>query len=606
MSSESVNHRALSPRLPRSNPSVLIWLYRLPNFTTDVTLMTTSSEKLREMVWQVITTVESRGLFVHSNELAIRFSVGGMREKTKIKRVPLITGSCVFNALVPRSAMLLVGGHGGGKTTLVKLLGRMMTGKSLHDVEDGMLRGHPQLTEEKMVATLRPGPLMKDGVEVIVWRKFVTGFWKIIDEVNRLTPHTQNILLSMLAEGEIKYYDEIKRCEEYCLYATLNPTDAGTFELAPPFLDRFGIAVPITMPTINDLELILASRDEKLFGYDELWQVPAVLTEEDLLTIWNLVDKMPVSHEASEFMRSLVREFGACIRTDKSQSHELTIETGLCEGCHFDTAKSICNKVVIPLSVRAAKDLNRYSKAAAWLVGASEVSVEVVKSVASLVFWHRTRFIREDLDRSPHYGNQYSFTSSLIELASTRFGQREAARTLLAEFKRGASSKEATDELKEMAKSDILVNIDYLSFAKTLSKSRYGKMIQTVEKSIKNRDVESLTKVYDGLLADTEFPNRSSILNRVSESLHKITLTQFTLTFEQWQDLWTEISVAFPKLTSVLKETLTPPKRKVIRSDQITLVIYVTGDSADSAVFLEVSGGKNAVDIAKIIEKNIS
>ncbi|MHA2004904.1 MAG: AAA family ATPase, partial [Candidatus Thorarchaeota archaeon] len=172
----------------------------------------------------------------------------------------------VLNTLVPRSAMLLVGGHGGGKTTLVKLLGRMMTGKSLDEIDDGMLRGHPQLTEEKMVATLRPGPLMKDGVEVVVWRNFVTGFWKMIDEVNRLTPHAQNILLSMLAEGELKYYDEVKKCEEYCLFATLNPSDAGTFELAPPFLDRFGIAVPITMPSINDLELILTRRDERLFG----------------------------------------------------------------------------------------------------------------------------------------------------------------------------------------------------------------------------------------------------------------------------------------------------------------------------------------------------
>ena len=63
--------------------------------------------------------------------------------------------------------MLLVGGHGGGKTTLVKLLGRMMTGRSLEEIEDGILRGHPQLTEEKMVATLKPGPLMKEGVEII-------------------------------------------------------------------------------------------------------------------------------------------------------------------------------------------------------------------------------------------------------------------------------------------------------------------------------------------------------------------------------------------------------------------------------------------------------
>ena len=117
-----------------------------------------------------------------------------------------------------------------------------------------------------------------------------------------LTPPSVH-LLSLLAEGEVKYYDEVKRCAEYCLFATLNPSDAGTFDIGPPFLDRFGIAVPITMPTINDLELILASRDERLFGFDELWQVPAILTEENLLTIWNLADKVHVPYETSEFMR---------------------------------------------------------------------------------------------------------------------------------------------------------------------------------------------------------------------------------------------------------------------------------------------------------------
>jgi MoxR-like ATPase len=502
--------------------------------------------------------------------------------------------------------MLLVGGHGGGKTTLIKLLGRMMTGKSLDEIESGMLRGHPQLTEEKMVATLRPGPLMKDGVEVVVWRNFVTGFWKIIDEVNRLTPHAQNILLSMLAEGELKYYDEIKRCEEYCLFATLNPSDAGTFELAPPFLDRFGIAVPITMPTIEDLELILAARDDRLFGYDELWQVPALATEEDLLTIWNLADKIPVSIEASEFMRSLVREFGACIRVDKSQSENLTVETGLCDGCHFNTAKSVCNKVVVPLSVRAAKDLNRYCKAAAWLVDAGEVSVDIVKSIAPLVFWHRTSFVRDIIERAPFYNDRFAFTTHAVELTSSRFAQREAAVILIRKLKQGVGGKNALDELKEMAKSDLLVRLDYVAIAKELKKSRYVEMVKNIEKGIKSKNVESLTKLQLNLQGDSEFPNRSMLIGKLSKELHKLTLTQFDLTFEQWQDLWTTISLRFPKLTTILKETLNPPKRKVIRSDGLTLVVYVTGDSAESSVFLEVSGGIDALEIKKEIESQLA
>jgi len=566
--------------------------------------MSIPSTKLRELVNSVITTVESRGLFVHSTDLEIKYT-DGTTNKVQTTRLPLIVGSCVLNALVPRSAILLVGGHGGGKTTLAKVLGRMMTSKSLEEIDDGILRGHPQLTEEKMVATLRPGPLMKEGIEVVVWRSFVTGFWKIIDEVNRLTPHSQNILLSLLAEGEVKYYDEVKRCEEFCLYATLNPADAGTFEMGPPFLDRFGMAVPITMPTISDLELILASRDDRLFGYDELWQVPALLTEENLLTIWNLADKIPVSEEASEYMRSLVREFGACIRADKSQSSGLSVETGLCDGCHFNTAKSVCNKVIIPLSVRAVKDLNRYAKAAAWLVGAQEVSIEIVKSLAPLVFWHRTRYIRDELERSPYYGDIYAFTQQLVELATSRFAQRSPAIEIIESMKIGKQSKESVDQLKEMAKSDLLVRLDYAKFAKDLRKSRYAKTVQDIEKGIKTKNIDKLSELRDQLLLDTDFPNRSMLLKQTTEALHKLTLTQFELTFEQWEDIWSSIGITYPKLTPVLKETLDPPKRKVLRIDGLTLVIYVTGNSPESPVFLEISGGSEAIKLKQDLENQL-
>ncbi|TFG11288.1 hypothetical protein EU537_12815 [Candidatus Thorarchaeota archaeon] len=566
--------------------------------------MTTASEALREVVWRVISTVGSRGLFVHSDELEIRHQ-GKSRKRASISRLPLIVGACVLNALVPRSAMLLVGGHGGGKTTLLKVLGRMLTGKGLQEIEDGMLRGHPQLTEEKMVATLRPGPLMKEGVEVVVWRRFVTDFWKIIDEVNRLTPHTQNILLSMLAEGELKYYDEVKRCDEYCLYATMNPSDSGTFDLAPPFLDRFGIAAPITMPTTEDLELILSSRDEKLFGYDELWQVPALAEEEDLLTIWNLADKIPLSENASAYLRSIVREFGACVRVDKSQSHNLTIETGLCDGCHYNTAKSVCNKVIIPLSVRAAKDLNRYSKAAAWLVGATEVSVEIVKSLAPLVFWHRTTFSQNDLEASPYYGNAYEFMRHLIELASSRFAQRESALKILKRLKTGEGKDEDLNKLKEMGKSDLLVRIDYLDLARELKKKRYAKVVKRIEKSIDSAKVKELSELKQSLMEDTDLPNRAMLLRKVTDALHSLTLSQFELGFEQWQDLWTTVSLRYPKMTSILKETLNPPKRKVLRTDDLTLVVYVTGSSPDSPVFLEVSGGPEAISLKKDIEKHL-
>ena len=67
----------------------------------------------------------------------------------------------------------------------------------------------------------------------------------------------------MDAEGVVKYYDQVTEISKYSLYATINPQDIGTFELSEPFLDRFGISVPISMPASQDLQLIISGKDEK-------------------------------------------------------------------------------------------------------------------------------------------------------------------------------------------------------------------------------------------------------------------------------------------------------------------------------------------------------
>ncbi len=97
-------------------------------------------DELRKKVWKIINLVQSNQLFVHSKFLEINY----LNEKGKIqkRKLPEILTLCILNAIVPNSAMLLTGGHGAGKTTLVKLLGRMFTGKSLNEIENSIVRGH--------------------------------------------------------------------------------------------------------------------------------------------------------------------------------------------------------------------------------------------------------------------------------------------------------------------------------------------------------------------------------------------------------------------------------------------------------------------------------
>ena len=92
-------------------------------------------------MWKIINLIQANQLFVHFKELSIKY-LPEKSKKISTKVLPEILSLCVLNAIVPNSAMLLVGGHGGGKTTLVKLLGRMFTSKSLSEIENSIVRGH--------------------------------------------------------------------------------------------------------------------------------------------------------------------------------------------------------------------------------------------------------------------------------------------------------------------------------------------------------------------------------------------------------------------------------------------------------------------------------
>ena len=559
-----------------------------------------SSEVLRRKVLDVINIVETHGLFVHDSRLVVRCSgsdVNGVWE------MPLVVTLAVLNALVPRGAMLLYGGHGGGKTTLAKVLGRIMTGAYLSDVEEAIVRGHPQLTEEKMIATLKPGRLLRDGVEEVVWRRFVTSFWKIVDEVNRLTPYTQNILLSLLAEGRVKFYDAVYECNHFVLYATMNPQDPGTFEVGLPFLDRFGIAVPITMPSVTEIPFILAGQDEKLYGYDQYYQVPQVLSVEELFSIWRLVDTIPVDENARLFVGNLMSEFSVCERTSKENVTLLRPDTGLCDGCHFNVERSVCNKVVTPLSMRAAKDILRYSKALSWLLGLDKVTVDVVYAVAPYTIWHRVKYPEKLLMEEPYYGNQLRFTLNIVNLVRERFAARRKALEIFEKFKVGEGDAAELRALEEWGRSDVVVKVEVAPKARYFASREYRNMIEMLKKALSSGRVEELERVRDVVMSEGGIPNRFEILRMVEEELYDRTKRSYRVTFIDWKAIYGRLAERFPELQEPLKHTFNPPKSRFIKSRELVIAVHTTGRDDDDLVFIEVAGGRKADEIAKLIEE---
>ena len=263
-------------------------------------------------------------LYVHNDELSdVNFTTPSL----KSRKVYLVETLAVINALVDRGTMLLYGGHGGGKTTLAKYLGQVFYKLSKDAIEDCILRGHPQLTEEKILGSLdiaqltRAKELNANKKVDVIWNDFVDSPWKIIDELNRLSPYAQNILLSLLAESSVKYHNESKRLPNFSLYATMNPKDEGNFIMSLPFLDRFALALPITMPDYESLSTI--GKKDKSSKQDDLANY---LNAFDLKIAQEEVKDIRYSEEADLFIIVIISSYRLCVRISRESNDSITVE----------------------------------------------------------------------------------------------------------------------------------------------------------------------------------------------------------------------------------------------------------------------------------------
>ena len=510
--------------------------------------------------------IRLNNLYVHNDVLS---EVCFTNEKLKDRKVYLVETLAIVNALIDRGTMLLYGGHGGGKTTLAKYLGQIFYRFSKDEIEDCILRGHPQLTEEKILGSLDIAQLTgrkdlnkKMAVDVI-WNKFVDSEWKIIDELNRLSPYAQNILLSLLAESSVKYHNESKRLPNFSLYATMNPKDEGNFIMSLPFLDRFALALPITMPDYESLSTI--GKKDKSTKQDDL---STYLKDFDLKEVQDEVRNIKYSEDAELFINFIISSYRLCDRISKESNDSISVDKDLCKGCHFNAEKKVCKKIIHPLSVRVKEDLYRYGKALAWFLGDAEVEPYHITTLAPYMIWHRSSLSKHFKSKFAGKQNESNLFTTNIDLDTTKkiiseieeeFNGIKEYLKKFAQIKKGKLSETEFNtfvrKVRDPQNNFLLIKKEILPTLDNEYMPVYKQIIEFNNIIDSLSDIEALKKMKDELSFKYDIPNRQFLADSIEIKIRKIGTDSLSEeTFEISKDFFVEnAQKKCPELVTLIK-----------------------------------------------------
>lgn len=377
---------------------------------------------------------------------------------------------------------LLFGEYGFGKTTSAENITGLLDGLPRETVVSSEIQGHPEQTEEKTIARPDLGKL-NNGDEEVLWSYFVLSPSKIIDEINRLPPSKQNIIVDGIETGNWKYLSSFIQNGEFPLYSTCNYADSGNNELIEPILDRFDIATESKRPglegfvtikdTPKDVKNILADKDisnrifeiynSKELSFEEKTErVNAVkseykrrieektgidlLSDEEINKSREEIDSMEFSEKAEMFYSFTMSELISCQSKGMKRANET------CEnGCHFlDYA---CGKTENGVSVRTALATANYARSLAWLNGKEEVTIEEVECVLPYTMWHKVEFkdgyMSKFKDEERTDPLQLYTAKQLVGEIKERFNEQENMLTNYICMRRDGKDKEASDYVAE-------------------------------------------------------------------------------------------------------------------------------------------------------------
>jgi len=266
----------------------------------------------------------------------------------------------VLIAMFSRGHCLLEGVPGLAKTLLVRTLARALS------LQFHRIQFTPDLMPSDIIGT---DILREDRATGQRHFVFVHGplFANVVlaDEINRTPPKTQAALLEAMQEHRVTAGGkEYVLREPFLVLATQNPIEQeGTYPLPEAQLDRFMFHVRVDYPAFQE-EIEVVKRTTTHGEPD----VSQVLTGDDIVTLQDLVYRIPVPEHVYTYAVTLVR------KTRKAQP---------------DAPDYVRDWVAWGAGPRASQYLILGAKARSIVRGRAYASVEDVNAVAGPVLRHR-------------------------------------------------------------------------------------------------------------------------------------------------------------------------------------------------------------------------
>ncbi len=337
------------------------------------------------------------------------------------------SSSLLFGVLTElnKGNQILFGEYGGGKTTSAEYLHSVFHNIPIDIVRRSVIRGNPQLTQEKTVGRPDYGR-MHQGQEEVIWQNFVLIQPKLVDEFNRIPESNQSMLLDGVDRGEWGYLNSHIAQGRQPFFATCNYEDRGSNTLIPPLLDRFDVATESKFPGVSNAIAISNSwnngkegilKDPKIsreildllnskkpyeeispglkklsdsFGAELKKRNLDTLTEQELVAVDKEIESTGLDGDAVTYLGFLISELNQHPKYGQKRSNDpISSEEG-----HY-----LYNLVKGSGSRRLDKSIVRYSKALAWLQGKKQANLEHVLTVAPYALWHRIRLTEETINK---------------------------------------------------------------------------------------------------------------------------------------------------------------------------------------------------------------